>query len=50
LATHKATGQQYACKIIPLPKPGKAVNEHLSDRASIMKVMRGTHSMQLGLD
>ncbi|KAI3424231.1 hypothetical protein D9Q98_009587 [Chlorella vulgaris] len=37
LATHKATGQQYACKIIPLPKPGKAVNEHLSDRASIMK-------------
>jgi hypothetical protein len=38
LATHRDTGEQYACKIIPLPKPGKRVNEHLSDRAAIMKV------------
>lgn len=38
LATHRQSGQQYACKIIPLPKPGKAVNEYLSDRGAIMKV------------
>ncbi|EFN53608.1 hypothetical protein CHLNCDRAFT_32147 [Chlorella variabilis] len=37
LATHRATGQAFACKIIPLPRPGKAVNENLSDRAAIMK-------------
>ena len=41
LATHRQTGQQYACKIIPLPRPGKRLNEHLSDRSAIMKVGAG---------
>jgi hypothetical protein len=38
LATHRATGRQYACKVIPLPRPGQAVNEHLSNRTAIIKV------------
>ncbi|PSC74088.1 CAMK CAMK1 kinase [Micractinium conductrix] len=37
LVTQRATGKQYACKVIPLPRPGKKVNEHLSDRGAIMK-------------
>ncbi|KAL4424182.1 hypothetical protein ABPG75_001483 [Micractinium tetrahymenae] len=37
LATHRETGKQYACKVIPLPRPGKKLNEHLSDRGAIMK-------------
>lgn len=37
LATHRASGEQYACKIIPLPKPGNRVNENMSDRAAILK-------------
>ena len=40
LVTQRATGKQYACKVIPLPRPGKKVNEHLSDRGAIMKVGR----------
>lgn len=38
LATHRETGKQYACKVVPLPRPGKRLNEHLSDRGAIMKV------------
>jgi calcium/calmodulin-dependent protein kinase I len=37
LATHRETGQQYAIKIIPLPKPGQSVNKYLSNRGAIMK-------------
>lgn len=38
LATHRETGQHFACKIVPLPNPNQASNEHMSSRASIMRV------------
>ncbi|KAL4853796.1 Calcium/calmodulin-dependent protein kinase type 1 [Chlorella vulgaris] len=37
LATHRETGQHFACKIVPLPNPNQASNEHMSSRASIMR-------------
>ncbi|KAL4854215.1 Calcium/calmodulin-dependent protein kinase type 1D [Chlorella vulgaris] len=36
-ATDKATGQQWACKIMSLPPPGKQFNENESSRADIFK-------------
>lgn len=36
LATHRETGEQYACKIIPLPRVGHHYNEHMATRADIM--------------
>lgn len=44
LVTHRETGKQYACKVIPLPRPGKRLNEHLSDRGAIMKVRRAART------
>ena len=46
LATHRETGQQWACKIIPLPKPGRRFNENMSNRGAIMKEI----DVLLGLD
>jgi serine/threonine protein kinase len=37
LATDKETGQQWACKIMSLPPPGKQYNENESSRADIFK-------------
>ncbi|KAI7836176.1 hypothetical protein COHA_009943 [Chlorella ohadii] len=37
LATDKETGQQWACKIMSLPPPGKQFNENESSRADIFK-------------
>jgi hypothetical protein len=38
LATHRQSGRQYACKIIPLPDYGQALNQHQASRSTIMKV------------
>ena len=46
LATHRETGEQWACKIIPLPKPGRRFNENMSNRGAIMKEI----DVLLGLD
>ncbi|KAL4424298.1 hypothetical protein ABPG75_001599 [Micractinium tetrahymenae] len=37
LATDRATGEQWACKIMSLPPPGKQYNENESSRADIFK-------------
>eukprot|EP00887_Chlorella_sp_A99_P007840 scaffold20.g7840.t1 len=36
LVTEKATGQQYACKVMPLPKPGHKLNEYFTTRSTIL--------------
>ncbi|KAL4419974.1 hypothetical protein ABPG75_007072 [Micractinium tetrahymenae] len=37
LVTSRETGERYACKIIPLPRPGHASNEHQCTRTAILQ-------------